>query len=140
MYNYPNYIICLNEIKINQFASFCAQISGHLTNLQAMFPWPNPAKTAFSRFGTTCDIIKSGGNKSPAVILVTTGLCRRTIFCFLNGAADFGNPKNRSLKSLTSLANCQINFSSGTTGSVIRSRITEGSETIFHRFLPIYTR
>ena len=31
-----------------------AQNFTHLTNLQAMFPWPSPAKTALSRNGTTC--------------------------------------------------------------------------------------
>lgn len=31
-----------------------AQNFTHLTNLQAMFPWPSPAKTVLSRNGTTC--------------------------------------------------------------------------------------
>ena len=30
-----------------------AQYFTHLTDLQAMFPWPSPAKTALSRNGTT---------------------------------------------------------------------------------------
>ena len=31
-----------------------AQYFTHLTNLQAMFPWPSPAKTPLSRNGITC--------------------------------------------------------------------------------------
>ena len=31
-----------------------AQNFTHLTNLQAMFPWPSPAKTPLSRNRTTC--------------------------------------------------------------------------------------
>ena len=34
--------------------SSVAQNFTHLTNLQAMFPWPSPAKTSLSRNGTTC--------------------------------------------------------------------------------------
>ena len=49
-----NHIIVLTSNKINCLSFPAAQYFEHLTNLQAMFPCPPPAKTAFSRSGTTC--------------------------------------------------------------------------------------